>query len=383
MTVLVINCGSSSIKYQLIDVDNQDNDLKGLIERIGTEIPDHNAALAQVAKDVQQHISKTGQELTAIGHRVVHGGAEYSAPTLITDEVIDAIDRLSVLAPLHNPANNDGIRAARRSFPEVPMVAVFDTAFHASIPKAHRTYAVPVEWETKYGVRRYGFHGTSHEFVSRRCAQWLAHERHIDPSESRIVVLHLGNGASACAVSGGKSIDTSMGLTPLPGLVMGTRSGDVDPAVFGHLNRVAGMSLDDVEAGLNRESGMAGLCGDADMRAVEERAAAGDEQAQLALEVYVHRIRSTIGAYAATLGGLDALVFTAGIGENSETLRASVAGGLGSLGINLDPERNKGRGAGASGVRQISDDKSSVALLVIPTNEELEIATQTLNALDG
>ncbi|MEM7662856.1 MAG: acetate kinase [Pseudomonadota bacterium] len=383
MTVLVINCGSSSVKFQLIDLGGdetstrQDDELKGVIERIGTETPDHMAALGLVAERVQAHLSKTGGNLTAIGHRVVHGGAEYSEPTLITDQVIETIDRLSVLAPLHNPANNDGIRAASRNFPGLPQVAVFDTAFHATMPKAHRTYAVPVEWEHEYGVRRYGFHGTSHAFVSRACAKWLQAERQINPANSRIVVLHLGNGASACAVAGGKSVDTSMGLTPLPGLVMGTRSGDVDPAVFGHLNRVADMSVEEVETALNRDSGMAGLCGDGDMRAIEARLAAGDEQAELAMNVYIHRIRSTIGAYIATLGGVDAVAFTAGVGENSETVRAKIATGLEGLGISLDANRNKGRGSDPSGIREISAASSTVSLLVIPTNEELEIATQT------
>ncbi|MEM7005513.1 MAG: acetate kinase [Pseudomonadota bacterium] len=387
MTVLVVNCGSSSVKFQLIDPDAIESgaistpEMKRLIERIGTEIPDHTAALAQVANQVQAHLAKSGSKLTAIGHRVVHGGAEYSEPTLITDEVIETIDRLSVLAPLHNPANNDGIRAAGRSFPGLPQVAVFDTAFHATIPRAHRTYAVPETWERDYSVRRYGFHGTSHAFVSRKCAKWLEKERGIQPDSARIVVLHLGNGASACAVAGGKSVDTSMGLTPLPGLVMGTRSGDVDPAIFGHLSRVAGMSVEEVETALNRESGMAGLCGDRDMRAVEKRVAAGDERAELAMDVYVHRIQSTVGAYVATLGGIDAIAFTAGIGENSETVRARVAARLSGLGISIDENLNEGRGAGPSGVRDISADSSAAALLVIPTNEELEIATQTVQAL--
>ncbi|MEM6898221.1 MAG: acetate kinase [Pseudomonadota bacterium] len=389
MTVLVVNCGSSSVKFQLIDPDavetgaNGTHEMKGLIERIGTEIPDHTAALAQVANQVQARLTKSGGKLTAIGHRVVHGGAEYSEPTLITNEVIETIDRLSVLAPLHNPANNDGIRAASRNFPGLPQVAVFDTAFHATIPRAHRTYAVPEAWERDYGVRRYGFHGTSHAFVSRRCAKWLEKERGIQPDTSRIVVLHLGNGASACAVAGGKSIDTSMGLTPLPGLVMGTRSGDVDPAIFGHLSRVAGLSVEEVETALNRESGMAGLCGDRDMRAVERRVAAGDKQAERAMDVYVHRIRSTVGAYAATLGGIDAIAFTAGIGENSETVRARVAAGLSGLGISMDANRNNSRGADPSGVRDISVDSSAAALLVIPTNEELEIATQTMRTVNA
>ncbi|MEL8055959.1 MAG: acetate kinase [Pseudomonadota bacterium] len=387
MSVLVINCGSSSVKYQLIEpgrdgqADEGDSELKGLIERIGTDIPDHKTAMAEVAKTVQAYLAKTGDALIAIGHRVVHGGAEYSKPTVITTDVVETIDRLSVLAPLHNPANAIGIRAAAESFPGLPQVAVFDTAFHATLPEAHRTYAVPVEWEEQYGVRRYGFHGTSHQFVSGRCAEWLKVERGIAPEDSRIIVLHLGNGASACAVLGRKSIDTSMGLTPLPGLVMGTRSGDVDPAIFSHLGRVAGLSVEEVETALNRDSGMMGLCGVGDMRAVEELIQNGDQAAKLAMDVYVHRIRSMVGAYVATLGGIDAIAFTAGIGENSKLIRAHVAAGLSGFSLSIDPERNHGPGAGASGVKEISTPSSTAALLVIPTNEELEIATQTLQAI--
>ncbi|MEM1088135.1 MAG: acetate kinase [Pseudomonadota bacterium] len=385
MSVLVINCGSSSVKFKLIDPvpnhRNRQSGLKGQIERIGTEVPDHEAALANVAIQVKNHLEKTGGSLTAIGHRVVHGGSKYSNPTLIDNDVIDAIDRLSVLAPLHNPANNSGIRAAGLAFRNVPQVAVFDTAYHATIPKAHSTYAVPKEWEDVYGIRRYGFHGTSHQFVSRRCIHWLEKHRKIAPKDTRIIVLHLGNGASACAVAGGKSVDTSMGLTPLPGLVMGTRSGDIDPAVFGHLKRVADLSVEDVEMSLNRESGMVGLCGDSDMRQIEARIEAGDEAADHAMSVYIHRIKSTVGAYVATLGGIDALVFTAGIGENSERVRTRVVSDLGTFGLAIDSKLNENLDLDTSGVAQISSDDSKVAVLVIPTNEELEIATQTLDAL--
>lgn len=387
MSVLVINCGSSSIKYQLLDVDDpkknhsKSNDLRGLIEQIGTIVPDHTAALRMVANDVTEHLKKHKGTLTAIGHRVVHGGAQYSAPTLITNDVIDTIDRLSVLAPLHNPASNDGIRAASESFPDVPQVAVFDTAFHMTIPQAHKTYAVPEEWVTKYGVQRYGFHGTSHMYVSQLCTQWLHSEHQIIPANSRIVVLHLGNGASACAVKGGESIDTSMGLTPLPGLVMGTRSGDVDPAVFGHLHRVAGMSIDEIDFALNRQSGLLGVAGVSDMRVVEERINAGDKKAELAMGIYIHRIVSTVGAYAAILGGLDAVAFTAGVGENSSTVRARIAKGLSGFGIKLDDGLNRNLKTDPSIVKTISSATSSAALLVVPTNEELEIANQTLSAL--
>ncbi|MEO0908406.1 MAG: acetate kinase [Pseudomonadota bacterium] len=387
MTVLVINCGSSSVKFQLVDADPGHatgagaSALKGQIEQIGTRVPDHAAALDQIAQTVKAHLARTNGQLSAIGHRVVHGGTQYRDPAIINAQVIDAIDRLAVLAPLHNPANNDGIKAALRSFPGVPQVAVFDTAFHATIPEAHRRYAVPEKWEREYQVRRYGFHGTSHQFVSRRCAQWLEANRAIDPTVSRIVVLHLGNGASACAVLGGASIDTSMGLTPLPGLVMGTRSGDIDPAVFGHLNRVAGMSVEAVETALNRESGMVGMCADADMRAVESRIQAGDAQAEAAMAVYIHRIRSVIGAYAIGLGGIDAVAFTAGIGENSAYVRARVTHGLEWMGMAIDDQRNAEATLGPLGVSEISTDASAAALLVIPTNEELEIATQALSTL--
>ena len=387
MTVLVINCGSSSVKFQLVDANPAHatgagpSALKGQIEQVGTQVPDHAAALDQIAQTVKAHLAQTNKQLSAIGHRVVHGGTQYREPTIITAQVIAAIDRLAVLAPLHNPANNDGIKAALRSFPGVPQVAVFDTAFHATIPEAHRRYAVPEKWEREYQVRRYGFHGTSHQFVSRRCAQWLEANRAIDPTVSRIVVLHLGNGASACAVLGGASIDTSMGLTPLPGLVMGTRSGDIDPAVFGHLNRVAGMSVEAVETALNRESGMVGMCADADMRAVESRIQAGDAQAEAAMGVYIHRIRSVIGAYAIGLGGIDAIAFTAGIGENSAYVRARVTHGLEWMGMAIDDQRNAEATLGPLGVSEISTDTSAAALLVIPTNEELEIATQALSTL--
>jgi acetate kinase len=380
VTVLVLNCGSSSVKYRLVDPTGAGQAAGGQVEGIGTEVADHDTALVTVAGEVARHLEGAGP-LVAVGHRVVHGGADLVRPQLVTDHLLGAIDRLAVLAPLHNPANAQGIRSARASFPDVPQVAVFDTAFHATIPPAHRAYAVPREWEERYGVRRYGFHGTSHAYVSRRAAAWLAEQGRADLRESRVVVLHLGNGASACAVLGGRSVDTSMGLTPLPGLVMGTRSGDVDPAVFGHLARVAGMGADEVEAALNTASGMKGLCGDSDMRAVVARAGAGDASAQLALEVYAHRIRHYLGAYAVTLGGLDAVAFTGGVGERSPEVRELVLAGLDALGVVLDPARNQTVDPSGRDPAPVSVEGSPVAALVVPTDEELEIATQTLSVV--
>lgn len=380
MTILVLNCGSSSVKYQLIDPAGAGSIARGQVERIGTDLPDHDTALRTVAAEVQGHLEEHGSAgaLEGVGHRVVHGGHRYADPVIVTDDVLADIDHLAVLAPLHNPANAQGIRSARAGFPGLAHVAVFDTAFHATIPAAHRTYAVPRSWEHEHGVRRYGFHGTSHAFVSRRTMAWLGERRGVDPHASRVVVLHLGNGASACAVLGGRSLDTSMGMTPLPGLVMGTRSGDVDPAVHGHLARVAGMAAEEVDAALNRDSGLRGLCGESDVREVVSRAEAGDLEADLALEVYAHRVRSYLGAYAVTLRGLDAVAFTAGVGEHSGHVRARVLAGLDTVGLELDPARNE---ATAEGVRPVTTDDSPVTALVVPTDEEWEIASQTLAVL--
>ncbi len=379
MSVLVVNCGSSSVKYAVIDLDDRRPRFEGQVERIGSDVAGHAEALRTVETEVSDHLAGSGAgALTAVGHRVVHGGTVFTEPTVLDDDVIVRIEELAVLAPLHNPANVLGIRSAREAFGDVPHVAVFDTAFHATLPAAARSYAVPREWEHRYGVRRYGFHGTSHAYVSRRTAQWLQAERGVDPLRSRIVVLHLGNGASACAVLGGRSIDTSMGLTPLAGLVMGTRSGDIDPAVFGHLDRVAGMAPADVETALNRESGLRGLAGESDLRAVSERADAGDTDAALALDVYCHRTRHYLGAYAVALGGLDAIAFTAGVGEHSVGVRRRVLTDLDWLGIALDPVRNAGPGGG---MRLISADDGAVAALVVPTDEAGEIASQVAATL--
>ncbi|GAB3119436.1 acetate/propionate family kinase [Glaciibacter psychrotolerans] len=366
-TVFVVNSGSSSIKYQLIDLDTEKALMTGLIERIGEPgsfIADHAEGMAVV-------LAKLGDidDLLAVGHRVVHGGSDFDGPTLITAEVEREIDALSRLAPLHNPANLLGIRAARAALPNVPHVAVFDTAFHQTMPPESYTYAIPKAIAHEYKVRRYGFHGTSHKYVSEQAAIVLG-----KPLTSlRTIVLHLGNGASATAVDGGKSIDTSMGMTPLQGLVMGTRSGDIDPAVLVHLNRAAGMSITELDVMLNRESGLLGLTGSGDMRDVQTAAIAGDEDAELALQVWRHRIRHYIGAYYAQLGGLDALVFTAGVGENNGLLRRRALAGLEHLGIMIDNDRNE---LASKAARVISPVGAPVTVMVIPTNEELEIARQ-------
>jgi acetate kinase len=392
--VLVLIAGSSSLKYQLVDVESGEAPASGLVERIGEpsasplrhagpggevrgerKVADHEAAMRAVLEAFAAHGPDLDAcDLVAVGHRVVHGGDRFAAPVLIDDAVEKAIEELIPLAPLHNPANLEGIRVARRIFTDLPQVAVFDTAFHQTLPPAAYTYAVPRTWEREHGVRRYGFHGTSHAYVSREAARLLGRS----PSEVNVIVLHLGNGASAAAVAAGRSIDTSMGLTPLQGLVMGTRCGDLDPAVPAHLARTAGLTLDDVDVAMNRRSGLLGLAGANDMRTVLERAAAGDADAELAVAVYCYRIRGYVGAYYAALGHVDAIAFTAGVGENSAEVRARSLEGLDRLGIRIDAERNDAPGRGA---RVVSPDGSDVAVLVIPTNEELEIARQTVSLL--
>jgi acetate kinase len=311
--------------------------------------------------------------LRAVGHRVVHGGPDFSAPVVIDDEVLERIQSLNPLAPLHNPAAVVGITAARARF-HVPHVAVFDTAFFATLPPAASTYAVPADLARRHSIRRYGFHGTSHQFVSQATADLLGRP----VGELRQVVLHLGNGCSASAIRGGEAVDTSMGLTPLQGLVMGTRSGDVDPGLHAYLNREAGLSIDEVDATLNKKSGLLGLSGVNDFRELVGRVDAGDEAARLAFDVFVHRLKHYVGAYIAILGGIDVLTFTAGIGQNSPPLRAAVADGLEGLGISVDPQRNEDR---SSGARVISKDGSPVAVAVVPTNEELAIARQTADVV--
>jgi acetate kinase len=388
--VLVLNCGSSSIKYQLVNVTDGTAPARGLAERIGEAtgrlthsgldqklrrdewIADHEAGLRTILAAFEQTgPSLTGTTLAAVGHRVVHGGDEFADPVLITRDVVDAIDRLTVLAPLHNPANLAGIRVAQAALPDTPHVAVFDTAFHQTLPRHAFTYAVPAAWRDDHGVRRYGFHGTSVAYVSREAAKLLGR----DTADCNLIVLHLGNGASATAVSNGNSVDTSMGLTPLEGLVMGTRSGDVDPAVVTHLRRVADLSADDVDSQLNRASGLTGLSGVNDMREIHRRAASGDDDAELALDVYCYRIRKYVGAYYAVLGRVDGIVFTAGVGENNPDIRARALSGLDRLGIQLDLIRNA---ATEHSARVVSTDDAAVAVLVVPTNEELEIARQSL-----
>jgi acetate kinase len=375
--VLVLNSGSSSVKYQLIDMTDGGRLASGLVERIGAaaaeggDCPDHATALARIADELAAlGLGLDSLELAAIGHRVVHGGSRFTAPTLITDEVLDAVRELVPLAPLHNPANITGIEVARKLRPDLPQVAVFDTAFHTTMPESAARYAIDTETADRYAVRRYGFHGTSHQYVSRRVARLLGKS----PEAVNVIVLHLGNGASASAVAGGACVDTSMGLTPLEGLVMGTRSGDLDPAVLLHLHRVGGFSVDEIDTLLNRRSGMLGLCGDNDMREVSRRMAAGDRTARLAFDIYIHRLRKYIGAYCAVLGRVDAIAFTAGVGENATDVREAAVAGLESLGLTLDPALNSARSAEP---RVVSREDSRVVIAVVPTDEELEIAQQT------
>ena len=369
--ILVVNAGSSSLKYEVLDAETAVSVVSGVVERIGVPgsgVPDHEAALADVLGALDP------ESIDAVGHRVVHGGSVFVEATIIDDAVEAEIDRLAELAPLHNPPGLQGIRAARAALPFVPHVAVFDTAFHATLPPEAATYAIDAEVAGRYGIRRYGFHGTSYRYVTRRAAEVLGRPL----AELRLVVLHLGNGASAAAVSGGRSIDTSMGMTPLEGLVMGTRSGDVDPAVLLHLQRVGGYDTDALDDLLNRSSGLLGLGGHSDMRDLIAAADGGDEGAALAFEVYVLRLTRYIGAYAAELGGIDALVFTAGVGENSAVVRRRAVERLGFLGIAIDDELNDAR---SSEPRVVSPPEAAVPVLVVPTNEELQIALETVEAL--
>ncbi|MEW2455003.1 acetate kinase [Streptomyces albus] len=390
--VLVLNSGSSSVKYQLIDMADRSRLAVGLAERIGEEtsalhheplaggggkrerhgrLADHDAALEAVAEELAADgMGLDSPELAVIGHRVVHGGLKLTVPTLVDDAVLKEIERLIPVAPLHNPANVTGIRTAQRLRPDLPQVAVFDTAFHSAMPEHAARYAIDVETADAHRVRRYGFHGTSHAYVSRKAAELLGK----DPSEVNLIVLHLGNGASASAVRGGRCEDTSMGLTPLEGLVMGTRSGDIDPAVVFHLGRVAGMSMDEVDELLNKRSGLLGLCGDNDMRQIRRRMAEGDAAARLAFDIYIHRLKKYIGAYYAVLGTVDAVVFTAGVGENSAPVREAAVAGLAELGLAVDEELNA---AGGKEARLISPSYARVKVAVVPTDEELEIAEQS------
>ena len=391
--VLVVNAGSSSLKYSLVDAATGETPGDGLVERIGErtgavvhtgpggehreerEVADHEEALRLALEAFETRGPRLSDvDVVAVGHRVVHGGDRFSSSVLVGDDLVDALRDLVPLAPLHNPANIEGIEVARRIFADLPHVAVFDTAFHATLPEHAYTYAVPTAWKEQHGVRRYGFHGTSVAFVSREAAHLLG--RPVE--EVNQVVLHLGNGASATAVAGGRSVETSMGMTPLEGLVMGTRCGDVDPALHAHLHRTQGWSLDEIDRLLNRESGLRALAGDNDVRGMVERRADGDAAASLAFDVYCHRIRKYLGAYHAVLGRLDAVVFTGGVGENSVEVREAVTAGLDAFGIELEPGRNRAR---SRDPRVVSTDASRVAVLVVPTDEEWEIARQAVDVV--
>jgi acetate kinase len=402
--VLVINSGSSSLKYSLMDMEREVPLGEGLIERIGQDssdishtvrrvadpdepapamldathrsqrpIADHDEAMRVMLEQFAEHGPQLAERPpVAVGHRVVHGGARFFAPTLIDDLVEINIEDLSVLAPLHNPGAVAGIRAGRRSFPDVPHVAVFDTAFHQTLPPAAYTYAIDRAVAERHRIRRYGFHGTSHKYVSEQAAAFIG--KPLD--ELKQLVFHLGNGASVTAIDGGRSVETSMGMTPLEGLVMGTRSGDIDPAVVLHLGRVAELENREIDELLNKKSGMLGLAGRIDMRDILAGVEAGEEAATLAYDVYIHRLRAYAGAYIAQLGGADVISFTAGVGENAAKVRADALSTLGFLGVEVDQDRNEQR---VPGIRRISTDASTVDVLVVPTDEELEIARQALS----
>jgi acetate kinase len=361
--VLVLNTGSSSIKYQIVDADGRRENAVGLVEHAnGADTVVEALAAEPALKDAS---------IIAVGHRVVHGGQRFATPIVIDDAVLDALRELAPLAPLHLPANINGIEVARHAFPHVPHIAVFDTAFHQTLPPHAYTYAVPRAWRERFGVRRYGFHGISYQYVSKRTAALLGRA----VGEVNLIVLHLGNGASACAIEGGRSVETSMGLTPLEGLVMGTRSGDVDPAVPEYLGRVAGLDAAGVSDALNQQSGLLGLAGSNDLRDVWAAINRGDVDARLAIDVYCHRIRKYVGAYYAVLGQVGAVVFTAGVGEHDAGVRELALSGLERLGIAVDAARNE---AASGEERFISPEGAAVPVLVVPTNEEAEIAAQSL-----
>ena len=392
MNILVINCGSSSLKFQLIDMTTEAVQAKGLCERIGIDgsrivytpaggekmtieapRPTHTEAMKLVLDcltNAEYGVIKSLKEINAVGHRVVHGGEKFASSTIITDEVIKVIEECNELAPLHNPANLIGVNVCRELMPGVPMVGVFDTAFHQTMPKKAYLYGLPIKAYTDYKIRRYGFHGTSHSFVSKRVAEFLG-----KPVEDlKTIVCHLGNGASICAVDGGKSVDTSMGFTPLAGLVMGTRSGDIDPAILEYYANKEGLTLSEVTTVLNKKSGMEGLTGGkSDFRDLEEGYEAGDQACIDAIEVFCYNVARFVGAYAASLNGVDVIAFTAGIGENSGFVRGKICEYLGYLGITIDAEQNSKRGEDII----ISTPDSKVTVCVIPTNEELMIARDT------
>ena len=398
MKILVINCGSSSLKYQILDMTNETLLCKGLVEKIGidgsvithekvgmdkfrleTPMANHEDAIAQVLaaiQDPEHGVVKDMSEIGAVGHRVVHGGEKYADSVLITEKVMKDVEECCEIAPLHNPPNIAGINACKALMPDTPMVAVFDTAFHQTMPPESYLYAIPYEYYTKYHIRRYGFHGTSHKYVSRRAAEML----NVDLEDLKIITCHLGNGASVSAIKHGKCIDTSMGFTPLEGLVMGTRSGDIDPALVTYIRQKENLPSGKANEILNKKSGVLGISGvSSDFRDIEAAVAEGNERAALALKVFAHKVRFYIGAYIAEMNGCDAIVFTAGVGENDITMRELICHDLGNLGIKIDPLKNKIRGKETI----ISADDARVKCLLIPTNEELMIAKDTFEIVKG
>ncbi len=392
MKILVLNSGSSSIKFQLFEMDENRSIASGIIEQIGENdssakiefddkvieknelIKDHHSGLKLMNMLLIESCTiKSLDELGAIGHRVVHGGEKFSKPVIVNNDVLEEIEKLIPLAPLHNPANLDGIKVTMQQSPKVPQIAVFDTAFHSTIPSYAYMYALPYDMYEKDGVRKYGFHGTSHHYVIKEASKYLGIE------DINAITLHLGNGASMAAVKNGKCVDTTMGLTPLEGLIMGTRSGDLDPAILFYLARKHDLSIDDLDKLLNKQSGLKGICGNNDMREVESMAEKGDNKAKLALDMFAYRIKKYIGSYSAVIGKLDCIIFTGGIGENDIDTRARCCENLENLGIELDLVKNNQR---AKNILDISFKNSKVKVLVIPTNEELEIAIQA-NSLLG
>jgi acetate kinase len=396
MKTLVINCGSSSLKYQLIDMNTEESLVQGLVERIGiegskltqkiegkdkyiieAEMPNHKAAIKYVLEALikeDQGVIKSMDEIAAVGHRVVHGGEKYSESVLIDEEVLQSIKDCIPLAPLHNPPNIIGIEACKELMPNTPMVAVFDTAFHQTMPKKAYICPLPYELYEKYGIRKYGFHGTSHKYVSNKVAEVFGK----DIKDLKIITCHLGNGCSLAAIKDGKSIDTSMGFTPLAGVMMGTRSGNIDPSVISFLIEEQGYTIKEVDNMLNKESGILGISGiSSDFRDVSEEAEKGNERAKLALDIFHYKVRAQIASYAGIMGGVDVIVFTAGIGENSSLTRSECLKGLEFLGFNIDEEKNKIRGK----IQEISTKDSKVKVYEIPTNEELMIARDTVSLL--
>jgi len=401
MKVLVLNAGSSSIKYQIFNMDTEVVLTTGLLEQIGEStsrlkykwlengngemqeavqegrVANHNEGLKLILDlTLKLGVIKDLHELSGIGHRVVHGGEAFWKPTLINDKVAEVIREMIALAPLHNPANLMGIEVSRQLCPSVPQVAVFDTAFHQTMPPVAYHYALPYEYYKNLKVRRYGFHGTSHRYVSKQCAKYLKKPL----AECNFITIHIGNGGSMTAIRGGKSVDTTMGMTPLEGLVMGTRSGDIDPAIPFYLARTLGKPFDEIETILNKQSGLKGISGANDMREIERLAAGGNMNAKLAIDMFCYRIKKYIGAYYAVLGTVDAIIFTGGIGENAVETREQICSGLEALGIGMDAAKNS---APSRAMREVSADTSRVKIMVIPTNEELEIAEQTVECIKG